>query len=178
MKFHEFLQLHDDELPNEAVVGNVVVPGELSLGPLKPGVRFDEIRTWPLDWHDDAEDGTRLAFASKCVDYIRLQTLSVARDDEGLVRYVEWILNLNVPPSSPQLAGPEPGLAAAFESSLGKPKKNTKAGKKWISGDTSLMLAHGVDGTHGTEFAGFLVIGVLHEPFRNRALLDPKFRKL
>ena len=174
MNFDDFLKLHDHELTNQTVVENVVVAGELSLGPLKPGLRFDEIRAWPLAWRDDAEDGSRIAFASDCLQSIRFQTLNVERDEGGLVRYVQWTLNLNVPPSSPQLSSPEPALAAAFESSVGKAKKTTKVGKKWASGDTSLLLAAG----NGTDFAGFVVIGVLHESFRDRALLDPKLRKL
>ena len=174
MKFFEFLRLHDRGLPNQVLIENVVVSGELSLGPLKPGLRFDEIRGWPLDWREDAEDGSRVVFASDCTDSIRLQTLNVARDDEGIVRYVQWVLNFNVPPGSPELASPGATLAAAFENSIGKPKKNSKAGKKWVVGENSLMLAEG----NGSDFAGFIVVGALHEPFRERSLLDPKFQKL
>ncbi len=174
MTFQEFVKLYDHELTNRTIVEHVVVAGAISLGPLTPGLQFNEIRAWPLDWREDAEDGSRITFASDCADSIRLQQLNVERDDEGIVRYVQWTLNLNVPPGSPQLAGPEPDLAAAFGNSLGKPKKSSKAGKKWVSADTSLMLSDG----RGTDFEGFVVVGVLYEPFRERALLDPRFRKL
>ncbi len=175
MQFEDFLKRCDRDLPNEVIIENLVT-GQFSLGPLKPGLPLNEVKALPLTWQDDAADGSRIQFVSDCTDHIRMQDLNVQRDEEGIVRYIQWILNYNPPPREPSFISPEAMLAQAFEKTLGKPKRSNKAGKKWASGEISLMLSEGNGG--GESFAGFVVIGVLHEPFRSRSVLDSKLSKL
>lgn len=175
MQFYDFLETQDFDLSNETIVENLVASNRLSIGPLTLGQKVSDIKAWPLDW--DSSYSNQIEFRSCPDNHIRNSTLEVWGDDAGIVQYVLWNVQYNVPPRDfgppeSDWGNPEIAILAAFEEGLGTPDKKSKAGTRWRSGDTSLAITHGRE----TNYNGVVLVGLFDKSFRND--LDPKMQAL